>query len=183
MASPTPPYHPTAAPQGPALAPPTMAYPVAYAPQPMAAVPPMPPRGRSAGFWVGVATLATVGLVAALLVGFFIGRGSRLSNDAVQSKITQQSQSDQIAEQAALANQKSVFATQLASAVSTARRNAYASGRQAGFTAGQQAGYTSGQSAGFASGQASGQAQGQQAGFSQGLNQGACLANTIFCGG
>lgn len=168
----------------PAPVPGTSYYPT-YPGQPMppAAVPPIPPRGRSTGFWVGITTAVTLGVVGALLIGFFIGRGSRLSNDSVQGKITQQAQADQIAEQQALDKQQVTLRSAEARAVSAARRSAYSQGRTAGFTAGQQQGYTAGQSQGFVQGQAAGSAQGQVEGLSQGLNQGACLANTIFCSG
>jgi flagellar biosynthesis/type III secretory pathway protein FliH len=127
---------------------------------------------------VGVSTALTLGIVGALLIGFFIGRGTRLSNEVVQSKIVQQSQSDQIAEQQALDNQKTTFASAEARAVSAARKTAYSEGQEKGFTAGQQAGYNSGQSAGFSEGQATGTVQG----FSQGLDE-ACITNSVFCNG
>jgi len=168
------------------VGPPSGSYYPAYPMQPMhpaTSVPPIPPRGRSTGFWVGVTTAVTLGIVGALLIGFFIGRGSRLSNDSVQSKITEQAQADQIAEQQALDNQQATFRTEQSRAVAAAHRSAYSEGRQAGFTAGQQQGYTAGQSQGFNQGQVTGAAQGQAAGFSQGLNQGACFANTVFCSG
>jgi hypothetical protein len=146
-----------------------------------APVPPIPPRARSAGFWVGVSTAIALGVIGALLIGFFIGRGTRLSNDSVQGKIVQQSQADQIAEQQALDSQKASLASSEARAVSAARKSAYSAGQTAGYTAGQQAGFSNGQSQGFAQGQATGAAQGETQGFSQGLNQGACLANSVFC--
>lgn len=148
-----------------------------------APVPPIPPRSRSTGFWVGISAAITLGVVAALLIGFFIGRGTRLSNDSVQGKIVEQSQSDQIAEQQALDVQKATLATNEARAVAAARRSAYSAGQTAGYTAGQQAGFSNGQSEGFVQGQASGTAEGETQGFSQGLNQGACLANSVFCSG
>jgi flagellar biosynthesis/type III secretory pathway protein FliH len=132
---------------------------------------------------VGVTTAVTLGVVGALLIGFFIGRGSRLSNDSVQSKITEQAQADQISEQQALDKQQTALRSSEARAVAAARRSAYSQGRQAGFTAGQQQGYTAGQSQGFVQGQVAGSAQGQAEGLSQGLNQGACFANTVFCSG
>jgi len=152
-------------------------------PVPAAGVPPIPPPARSTGFWVGVSAAIAVGIVGALLIGFFIGRGTRLSNDSVQGKIIQQSQSDQIAEQQALDAQKATFARNEARAISAAKRSAYSAGQTAGYTAGQQQGFSSGQSQGFAQGEATGSAQGETAGFSQGLNQGACFANSIFCSG
>ncbi|HST54701.1 MAG TPA: hypothetical protein VLJ42_02260 [Solirubrobacteraceae bacterium] len=172
-------------PQPPGAAPATTtAYPVYYGqPMPPAAVPPIPPRGKSTGFWVGVTTAIAIGAVAALLVGFFIGRGSRLSNDSVQSKITQQAQSDQISEQQALDAQRTTLSRNQSRAVAAARKSSYSQGRQAGFTAGRQEGFSQGQSQGYTQGQASGTAQGQVEGFSQGLNQGACFANNVFCSG
>jgi flagellar biosynthesis/type III secretory pathway protein FliH len=144
-------------------------------------VPPIPPAPKSTGFWVGISTAITLGIVGALLIGFFIGRSTRLSNENVQGKIVQQSQADQIAEQQALVSQKTAFTAAMARAVSAAKRSAYSEGQQNGFTAGQQAGFTSGQQTGYNQGQEAGSAQGETRGFSQGLNQGACLANSVFC--
>jgi len=178
------PQLPGPTPGAPPVAPGYAAPPAYYGP-PMhpANVPPIPPAGRSTGFWIGVSAAITIGIVGALLIGFFIGRGSRLSNESVQSKIVQQSQADQIAEQQALDSQKAAFTANEARAVSAAKKAAYTEGQQAGFTAGQQQGYTSGQSQGFIQGQAAGTAQGETSGFSQGLNQGACFANSVFCNG
>ena len=158
-------------------------HPAYYGPPPPAAVPPLPPGSRSTGFWIGVTGAIALGIVGTLLIGFFIGRGTRLSNESVQGKITQQSQSDQIAEQQALDNQKAVYAAAEARAVSAARKSAYSEGHQAGFTAGQQQGFSTGQSQGYVQGQAAGTALGETQGFSQGLNQGACFANSVFCSG
>ncbi len=150
-----------------------------------ATVPPIPPSGRSTGFWIGVSTALTLGIVGALLIGFFIGRGTRLSNESVQGKIVQQSQSDQIAEQQSLDSQKTAFAAAEARAVSTARKNAYSEGQEKGFSAGQQAGFNSGQSQGFSQGQATGTAQGEVQGFTQGLSDAneACITDSVFCNG
>jgi hypothetical protein len=150
-----------------------------------ATVPPIPPSGRSTGFWIGVSTALTLGIVGALLIGFFIGRGTRLSNESVQGKIVQQSQSDQIAEQQSLDSQKTAFAAAEARAVSTARKNAYSEGQEKGFSAGQQAGFNSGQSQGFSQGQATGTAQGEVQGFTQGLSDAneACITDSVFCDG
>ncbi len=178
------PQLPGPAPGAPGLAPGYATHPAYYGP-PMhpANVPPIPPPGRSTGFWIGVSAAITIGIVGALLIGFFIGRGTRLSNESVQSKVVQQSQADQIAEQEALDVQKTTFAASQARAVASARKTAYSEGQQAGFTAGQQQGFTSGQSQGFVQGQATGTAQGETTGFGQGLNQGACFANSVFCNG
>ena len=94
------------------------------------AVPPIPPAGRSTGFWVGISAAIAIGVVAALLIGFFIGRGTRLSNESVQSKVVQQSQSDQIAEQQALDQQRSALAAKQAHAVAVARHDAYTAGQK-----------------------------------------------------
>src|SRR5690348_18314392 len=95
--------------QVPAYAQPAM--PTAYGAPPPGAVPPMPPQGRSAGFWVGITAAITAGVIAALLVGFFIGRGTRLSNDSVQGKLTQQQQADLIVQQKALNDQRATMLT------------------------------------------------------------------------
>ncbi len=172
-------------PGGPPAAPPAYpSHPAYYGPAAApATVPPLPPNSRSTGFWIGISGAIALGIVGTLLIGFFIGRGTRLSNESVQGKITQQSQADQIAEQQALDNQKAVYTAAEARAVSTARKNAYSEGHQAGFTAGQQQGFSTGQSQGYAQGQAAGTALGETQGFSQGLNQGACFADSVFCSG
>jgi hypothetical protein len=176
--------YPLLQPPGGSVIPTAPAYPAhpAYYGPPMqpAAVPPIPPSRRSTGFWVGVSTALTLGVVGALLIGFFIGRGTRLSNESVQSKIVQQSQADQIAEQQALDSQKTAFTAAEAHAVSAARKTAFSEGQEKGFAAGQQAGYSSGQSQGFSEGQVAGTAEGEVQGFSQGLNE-ACLTNSVFC--
>lgn len=122
---------------------PTGYYAVPYAPAP--GVPPLPPRGRSTGFWVGITAAVTFGVVGALLVGFFIGRGTRLSNDSVQGRIIQQSQSDQIAEQTALDAQKTKFQGDEAAAIGSARTNAYRQGQTAGYNNGYRDGQAQGQ--------------------------------------
>jgi len=168
----------------PPMAPGYSSHPAYYGP-PMypAAVPPIPPTAKSTGFWIGISGAVALGIVAMLLVGFFIGRGTRLSNESVQSKITQQSQADQIAEQQALDTQKAGLETIRSHAVASARRSGYSEGQRQGFTAGQQQGFSSGQQQGYTQGQAAGTAIGETQGFSQGLNQGACFANTIYCSG
>jgi hypothetical protein len=66
---------------------------------PPAALPPVPPdRGRSAAWWIGVSASVAAAAVLLLLAGFFVGRSSRMSDDQVQTKITQQAQADQIAQ-------------------------------------------------------------------------------------
>jgi hypothetical protein len=162
-----------------------------FAPQ-YAAIPVVPPR-RGAGFWVGITAAIAAGVVLALVAGFFIGRGSRLSNTDVQSKITQQAQADQIGEQQALSAQKAADQTALDKAVSGAQKNGEASGLRQGQIQGQQQGFAQGQQAGYQQGQATGQSQGyqqgQQAGFSQGqssgynqgFNSGLCLSQSLVC--
>jgi hypothetical protein len=176
---------PAAAPPG---YPPThYAPPAAYAP-----VPATPPR-RGAGFWVGVTAAIAAGVVLALLGGFFIGKGTRMSSGDVQSKITQQSQADQIALQQTLAQQKSVDQTAMDQAVVQARNagekdgysrgynKGYNDGNTAGYNQGQSAGYSAGQSAGYNSGQTAGYNQGQADGYNSGFNSGLCTANNLIC--
>ena len=140
-----------------------------------AAIPPLPPRSRGTGFWVGVTAAITVGVVAALLLGFFIGRGTRLSNAVVQSKITQQSQTDQLAQLTALDQQKTTFQRDEAQAITSARHNAYNQGYHAGYSSGQQSGYQSGAAA--ASAQAAANAQATQSYQTQLAAYDACLFN------
>lgn len=168
----------------PPMAPGYAHYPAYYGPpmQP-ATVPPIPPSSRSTGFWIGISGAVALGIVAMLLVGFFIGRGTRLSNESVQSKITQQSQADQIAEQQALDKQSSTLKLAASRAVSSARRSALEEGRSEGFRNGEAVGYRNGHETGFNEGNVNGQALGETHGFSEGLNQGACLVNTVYCNG
>ncbi len=141
-------------------------------PAPWGAVPVVPPAKRSAGFWVGITAAIAAGVILALLAGFFIGRGTRLSNDAVQGKITEQSQADQIAQQKQLSDQKAADQTAENRAVTTASTQNYNRGHAAGYTDGYQKGYSTGQNSGFNQGQASGQAQGLSQGIQQGTQQG-----------
>jgi len=140
--------------------------------------PAVAPRGRSSGFWIGLTSAIAIGVVLALLAGFFIGRGSRLSNDTIQAKITSQSQADQIAQQQALSNQRHSMFLREQKAINRASQHAYSRGHLAGYTAGQNAGYQAGQNSGYSQGQASGQANGYAQGQSDGLSQG--LANNCI---
>jgi hypothetical protein len=155
-------------------------------------VPAVPPR-RGAGFWVCVTAAIAAGVVLALLAGFFIGRGSRLSNADVQSKITQQAQADQITEQQALSAQKGADQTAEDKAVVQAQKNGEAAGLRQGQTEGQQQGFQQGQQAGYQQGQTAGQAQGfqqgqqqgfnqgQSSGYGQGFNSGLCASQSLVC--
>ena len=165
---------------------------VPYSPAQYGAVPATPPK-RGAGFWVGITAAIAAGVVLSLLGGFFIGRGSRMSNNDVQSKITQQAQADQIAQQQTLAAQKAADQTAEDRAVSSARkagesaglREGRIQGQQQGFQQGQQSGYqqgqAAGQAAGFQQGQTQGFNQGQSSGYSQGFNTGLCASQNLVC--
>jgi hypothetical protein len=144
-------------------------------------VPPMPPRARSAGFWVGATAAITAGVIAALLIGFFIGRGTRLSNDDVQGKLTQQQQADLIVQQKALNDQRTTMLTRQSKLLASARATSRAAGLREGRTEGRQQGYSSGRQAGYSEGQATGYSQGQNDGYSQGLDTGSCLINYLYC--
>ncbi len=172
---------------------PQATYPAAaYQPSPYGYVPPVPPR-RGPGFWVGITAAIATGVILALLSGFFIGRGTRLSNEEAQSKITQQAQADQIAAQQALSSQKAVDQTAQARAVGAARRSGESAGLREGRIQGQQQGYQQGQQAGYSQGQAAGQAngfqqgqqqgfnQGQSSGYNQGFNSGLCAVTNLVC--
>ncbi len=178
---------------GPAVAVAHPGYPVMpYQPSPYGPVPATPPR-RGAGFWVGVTAAIATGVILALLAGFFIGRGTRLSNSEAQSKITQQSQADQIAEQQALGQQKATDQAAENKAVSQAQKSGIQQGLQQGQIQGQQQGYQQGQAAGYSQGQSAGQTQGyqqgqqdgfnqgQSSGFSQGYNSGLCASSGLVC--
>lgn len=161
--------------------------PAGYIAQPVAAgpmVPALPPKPRSTGFWVGVTTAITLGVVAALLLGFFIGRGTRLSSNSVQDKLVAQSQSDRIAEQQDISNQKAQDQKTLNEATRTARRNGYNSGYRQGKSDGVNQG-ASQQAASDQASQAAQNQQSQQAIYDLQLqNWQSCLSNpaTTFCG-
>ncbi len=177
---------------GPYAVAPPVAYPAVPHQAAYGYLPPVPPR-RSPGFWVGITAAIATGVILALLAGFFIGRGTRISNEEVQSKITQQAQADQIAEQQALSNQRAVDQTAQSKAVNAARRAGESAGLREGRIQGQQQGYQQGQQAGYSQGQAAGQAQGfqqgqqqgysqgQSSGYSQGFNSGLCAAVSLVC--
>ena len=152
-----------------------------YMGPPPSMVPPMPPRGRSAGFWVGITAAITAGIVAALLVGFFIGRGTRLSNDTVQSKLTQQQQADLIVQQKALNDLHETDLNRQRKLVAAARASGERNGRSAGRAQGRQEGFESGQQSGYSQGQTAGYSQGQTDGYSQGINTGSCMADYLYC--
>lgn len=180
---PTQEWH-TAEPMAPAAyqAPPPPMLPPAMHGPPMAAVPPMPPQqGHGAGWWVGVIAAATAVAVLLVLGGFFLGRGTRLSADSVQTKINQQRQADQISQQRALDAQSATMRKERAAAVKLASDRARARGIRQGRSEGHQQGFTEGQDQGFNNGQSNGYAQGQNDGFNSGLDTGSCLANTSFC--
>jgi hypothetical protein len=155
-----PQYPPLPPNQGGALVPvPNGGYaPVPYQASPYGPVPPVPPH-RGSGFWVAVTALAATGVILALLAGFFIGRGTRLSNTEAQDKITQQSQADQLAQQRTLDSQ--VRADQ------TARDNAVSAARAAG----EKDGYRNGETDQSVKDQALANQQ-YQAGLTQGQQQG-----------
>jgi hypothetical protein len=149
---------------------------------PAAAVPPMPPaNGRGAGFWVGVSAALAAACVLLLLGGFFIGRSTRLSDDAVQTKINQQAQGDKIASQKALSDQADTLRAERIRLVRRAADRARGNGRREGRTVGRQQGFDDGQAQGFQNGQSSGYAQGQNDGYSSGISDGSCLANYFTC--
>src|SRR4051812_40041247 len=96
--------YPPIAPNHSAVMPVQNGVPPAYQPSPYGPVPVVPPQ-RGSGFWVGITAAIATGVILALLAGFFIGRGTRLSNSQAQDKINQQSLSDRITQQRALDGQ------------------------------------------------------------------------------
>lgn len=178
---------------GSAVPAPTHSFPpVAYQSAPYGPVPAGPPR-RGAGFWVAVTAAVAAGVVLALVAGFFIGRGGRLSNTDVQSRITQQAQADQISQQQVLSAQKAADQTVEDKSVAQAQKNGERAGLRQGRTEGQQQGFQQGQQQGYAQGQTAGQAQGfqqgqtqgysqgQSTGYGQGFNSGLCATQNLIC--
>lgn len=168
-------------PPGAGAPPPSVGY--GYAPAvpsaapPGVVVPPVPPPSRSPGWWVGITAAATVGVLLALLAGFFIGRGTRLSNEDVQARIDAQAQTGQLAQERALNDQRRDLLRRQRTLIGRVSAKAEARGRREG----RERGFDEGQSAGFSQGQNAGFAQGQNEGYSQGLDTGACLADYFFC--
>lgn len=142
-------------------------------PLPPMGVPPTPPSGRSAGFWAAVTAAIAIAVVIALLGGFFIGRGSRISNNDIQSKLVQQSQLDQLAQQRALNDQRATLQSEHTKALRNARNVARAAGMREGKLAGRE------------QGRDSGRAEGQSIGYNEGYNDGyeAGLTTSSACFG
>jgi hypothetical protein len=154
-----------AAPGGGDTAPPTL---FALQGAPQLPAPPGAKRRRDWTFWVPVTALAFIA-AAGLLVGmFFIGRGTRPSDDdiasRVQRSVAHQRSVDLGAQRRALVSQKNRLNARFRTRL---RRE-----KNAAFQRGKDEGYGSGQAAGYASGQASGRDQGYQQGQSQGYSQG-----------
>lgn len=146
------------------------------------AVPPVPPpKGRGAGFWVGISAAVAAAAVLLLLGGFFIGRSTRLSDDAVQTKINQQAQADKIATQKALTDQAEALRSERIKLVRRAADRARGRGLRQGRSEGRASGFDDGQAQGFQAGQSSGYAQGQTDGYQSGISDGSCLANYFTC--
>lgn len=171
-----PPPSPVAYQSGPPAMPPGVP------PMAPAAVPAVPPsQGHGAGWWVGVIAAAAAVAVLLILGGFFLGRGTRLSDDTVQTKINQQRQADQISQQRALSGQADQMRHDKNVAVKSAADRARARGIRQGRSEGRQTGFQEGQDTGFNSGQSSGYAQGQNDGYNEGLTTGSCLADISYC--
>ena len=143
---------------------------------PNGGVPPIPPAERSTGFWVAVSAAATVGVLAALVIGFFVGQSGRMSDSQIQAKLDGQAEAAQAAQAAALVDQKQDlargFATRLQRVIDRVSAKAEARGRSQG----RNEGYVQGQTDGFS--------QGQNAGYNKGFDEGTCytpLTLTYVC--
>jgi hypothetical protein len=178
LASPTVVLPPVGAPGFPTPPGPPMG-PSGYAAAPVPPVP--PPRGRGAGFWVGITAAIAAAAVLLLLFGFFIGRSTRLSDDQVQVKINQQAQADKIATQKALTDQAEALRAERITLVRRAADRARGRGLRQGRSEGREQGFDDGQAQGFQAGQSSGYAQGQSDGYQSGMSDGSCLANYFTC--
>jgi len=110
------------------------------------------PAERGPSFWVPVTILAIVGVFAALTGSFMAGRSTRMSGDAVATKVSKTHASDVRAarahERAALSSQKSALTAEAGRELKRSNKLSYKKGRREG----EAAGYSSGQSAGFSSG-------------------------------
>jgi hypothetical protein len=153
--------------------------PLAYAAAPVPPVP--PPKGKGAGFWVGLTAAVAAAGVLLMLGGFFIGRSTRLSDDQVQTKINQQAQADKIATQKALTDQANTLRAERITLVRRAADRARGRALREGRSEGHAQGFDDGQARGFQAGQSSGYAQGQNDGYQSGISDGSCLANYFAC--
>ncbi|MDX8152098.1 hypothetical protein SK069_10875 [Patulibacter brassicae] len=128
-------------------------------------------------------------VVLTLLGGFFIGRGSRMSNGDVQQRLNQQVQADQVTLDQELNKQRTEMIAQrdriVRRAETRARRDGRADGlrqgRSEGRAEGRAEGEAAGRAAGRAEGEVAGRAAGLQEGWSSGFDTGLCLSDTFYC--
>lgn len=120
------------------------------------AVPTVAPRRRGFGFWALITGGLIAGLLAAMACGFFIGQGTRQSDQQVNARLAAAS----LSKQRALLHQRRVMAHGFSSRLqkiidrvaNAAQSKGYQQGRDAGYSSGQSAGFSAGQSAGFTQG-------------------------------
>ena len=130
---------------------------------------PAPPKQAADWkFWIPT-SLLTIILLVGLSVGmFFLGAGTRESDDDVAARLISQKNEAEASQAAALRHQK----RDLREGFRSNKKEAVRKAEDRGFKNGQEAGYSSGQAAGFSSGKSQGQAEGQAQGYNQGYNQG-----------
>lgn len=147
--------------------------------------PQLPPGGvgsqpRGWQFWVPSTILGMLAVGGLAVGGYFVGEGSRPSDDQIASKVTaavsHQRAVDATAKSQALTAQRAelrrLFVRRGKRLASRAYKKGYQKGNSAGYSAGQSAGYSSGQDAGYQSGSLDGQAQGYAEGQLDGFIQG-----------
>jgi hypothetical protein len=140
-------------------------------------LPPAPSTGRDWKFWVPTTVIGVLA-VAGLIVGmFFIGSGSRPSNDQISQRLSvaraHQRSGDSAERRAALRAQHVREGSAFRRRLARAKRDA--------FNRGKNAGYSSGQSAGYASGSSAGRTEGFTQGHNQGFSEGAASAPPRAC--
>jgi hypothetical protein len=144
-----------------------------------------PPK-RGPAFWVPVIALAILVTLALVAAAFFFGRGTRMSDSEVSSKLSKAHAADVRAarahERVALADQKRALIKVHKREIRRLNKLSYTKGR----TEGVSAGYASGQSAGFSSGESQGlekgrdqgreegREEGRTEGYTQGFDEGTC---------
>lgn len=137
---------------------------------------PSPPPRR----WVRVGLLALmlILLAGAGAGGFFYGQGTRLSDQAVEAKLTRQASHDKGVytrqAQAALGRQKRQLSSEFTKRQKKAVTEAQQRGQQQGFSSGQQQGQQQGFQSGKAQGHEEGRIEGEMDGYSKGFDEGTC---------
>jgi hypothetical protein len=153
------------------------------------AVPDVPPPGPSPssggsrrGRWriVAIGVAALLAAAGAAAGTFFVGQGTRQSEDQVNARLQRLAAHDKRVytqqAQAALKQQKQQLTGKFRQQRQEAVTQAEERGRSVGYSSGQQAGYSSGKSEGYDQGHA----QGEATGYADGFDEGTCYTPVTF---